>query len=393
MLDLLRVKVDGFKMLEDGFTIDFTNKARVNQMDKETEIIEIKKNLYTFRTLAVVGKNSSGKSTVLSLILKVLIFLQTGRWEYLSRDFKKENIKLDLVFYLKDYLYNYHVVLNRPKDDEATASPIVYSTITDEKLFRLEYDPVRGKKNIDELFINGEEISSELNSTLKDTSAITKITDGEVIIDEFSNNNISGFDKTILRKTFFSSLNSCGNELVASIIKLLDESIEYIKYENDLVKFKRFDEDEMIMTDKELTLILSAGTFRGVELYIRGINALKKGKTLVVDEIENCFPKTLVFNLINIFNDEKINKKNAKLIFSTHYIEILDYLDRRDGIFITHKEKGIINIKNLYQDYDVRTELSKSKQFDNNVFDTAINYKQLLEVRRKLVNELYPNND
>lgn len=45
---------------------------------------------------------------------------------------------------------------------------------------------------------------------------------------------------------------------------------------------------------------------------------------------------------------KKINSKGAKLIFSTHYIEILDYLDRRDNIFITHKGTGIINIKNLY---------------------------------------------
>ena len=82
-----------------------------------------------------------------------------------------------------------------------------------------------------------------------------------------------------------------------------------------------------------------------------------------------------------------------KLIFSTHYIEILDYLDRRDNIFITHKENGIINIKNLYSNYDIRTELLKSKLFDNNVFNTSLNYKQLLEVRRSLINELQINND
>ena len=142
-----------------------------------------------------------------------------------------------------------------------------------------------------------------------------------------------------------------------------------------------------------LAAILSAGTFRGVELYIRCINALKNGATIIVDEIENCFQKNLVYNLLFLFNDENINSKNAKLIFSTHYVEILDYLNRRDGIFITHKENGIIDVKNLYKDYSLRTELSKSKQFDNNVFNTAINYKQLLKVRRSLLNELQTNND
>ena len=113
----------------------------------------------------------------------------------------------------------------------------------------------------------------------------------------------------------------------------------------------------------------------------------------IVDEIENCFQKNLVNNLLFLFNDEKINKNGAQIIFSTHYVEILDYLKRRDGIFITHKENGRINAKNLYSDYDVRTELLKSKQFDNNVFNTSLNYKQLLEVRRNLLNELHSNND
>ena len=110
------------------------------------------------------------------------------------------------------------------------------------------------------------------------------------------------------------------------------------------------------------------------------------------NEIENWFQKNVVFNLIFLFNDERINKNNAQLIFSTHYTEILDILNRQDSINITHKNNGRINIKNL-KEYDIRVELSKSKQFDNNTFNTSINYQQLMEVRRNLINELYSNND
>ncbi|UKI50078.1 MAG: ATP-binding protein [Clostridium sp.] len=150
-------------------------------------------------------------------------------------------------------------------------------------------------------------------------------------------------------------------KLVSSIINLLDNSIEYIVYNNsDNILFKRFNEPEVNMRSSELIAILSAGTFRGVELYIRAINALKRGKVFIVDEIEDCFQKNLVYNLLFLFNDEKINKYGAQIIFSTHYVEILDYLKRRDGIFITHKENGKNQCeKNLYSDYDVRTELLK----------------------------------
>ncbi len=393
MLNLLKIRVTGFKLLKDNFEIDLTTKARVYESDKAKEIQEVDKGLYLFRTNAFVGGNSSGKSTVLSLILKTLVFLQTGRWKYLQREFKKSKILLNIIFYLDGYIYDYQTSFSKI-DVNNLLSDNSYAPINEISLKKLRYSKSKGIKCLDYILKDGDDLDYILKSSLDDTSAIKTITCNNVIVDDFSNNNISNLNETILRKTFFNSLNSCDKELVSSIIQLLDDSIEYIYYENsDYVRFKRANESEELMPTINLAAILSSGTFRGVELYIRCINALKNGATIIIDEIENCFQKNLVYNLLFLFNDEKINSKNAKLLFSTHYVEILDYLNRRDGIFITHKENGIIDIKNLYKDYSLRTELSKSKQFDNNVFNTAINYKQLLKVRRSLLNELQANND
>lgn len=393
MLELLKVKASGFKLLEDNFELDFTARTRVYQKDKLSEIEEIDKGLNTFRSIAFVGGNSSGKSTALSLVLKTLLFLQTGRWEFIPREFKKDSIDLNIVFYLEGFLYNYSCTFNKIEIDKLSIANI-YSPITNEKLIKLEYNKARGIVNLDLLNTNGVDESEILKSSLLDTSAIAKITGDKISVDEFSNNNIVNFDGNIVRNTFFASLNSCDKELVSSIIKLLDESIEYIICDNsDLVKFKRINEKEIIISKLELLSILSSGTFRGVELYVRSINALKYGKVFIVDEIENCFHKNLVKNLLFIFNSKNINSKGAKLIFSTHYTEILDSLSRRDNIFITHKENGYVNVKNLYSDYDVRTELSKSNQFDNNVFNTSFNYEQLLNVKELIINNLHTNND
>lgn len=393
MLNLLKIETSGFKMLDDNFKLDLMSKTRVYQEDKEKELFELDKGLYVFRTLAFVGSNSSGKSSVLSLLLKVLMFLQTGRWEYLKREFNKDEITIKTLFYLDGYLYNYSFSVG--KIDDANLSPMnKYSPILKEKLKKVKYDKTRGIKNIELIESKGEDVSELFNASLTDTSAITKITNNNVIVDDFNNNNIMNFNEMIVRNTFFTSLNSCDKNLVSSIIKLLDESIEYITYSNnDYVCFKRINEEEQILSSMELLSILSSGTLRGVELFIRCINALKFGKTFIVDEIENCFQKNLVFNLLFLFNDSKINSKGAQLMFSTHYVEILDYLSRRDNIFITHKNDGKIIANNLYSDYNVRTELLKSKQFDNNVFNTSLNYKQVLEVRRNLLNELHINND
>lgn len=389
MLKILKIKVSGYKLLGDDFTIDLTTKARVNNDELEKEIFEIDKKLYSYRTLSFVGCNSSGKSTILTLILKSLSLLQTGRWEFVKNEFHKETISLEIDFYLNEYIYSYSVILNKPDmNNIGTNNP--YALIENEKLYRIKYDKYKSKNSS---HLIKEDISNSLNSLI-DTSSIVNITRDNINVDYFNTNNISNINEVLVRNTFFESLKKVNDKLLSSIIQLLDESIEYIKpSDKDNIRFKRFNEDEMILTNIEILNILSSGTFRGVELYIRAINALKYGKVFIVDEIENSFQKNLVSNLLFLFNDEKINKYNAQLIFSTHYTEILDYISRRDSIFITHKENGIINISNLYNDYNIRCELSKSRLFDNNVFNTSINYDMLKTVRRNLIDELYSNND
>lgn len=393
MLKVLKIKVNGYKLLKENFEINLTTRTRVYEDDLEKEVMQVDEGLNSLRSIAFVGGNSSGKSTILSLIFKTLVFLKTGRWKYIPREFKNDNITLEVVFYLDKDLYKYSVVLNKIDSDN---NPTIdkYSPIGNEKLLKIKYMNSRGKKNLDLLETDGEDITNSLGDSLNDTSAITKLTKNQIFVDEFNTNNITNFNEVIVRNTFFTSLNSCSKKLVSAIIQLFDDSIEYIIYNNsDYVTFKHVDEEEIIIHTSELISLLSAGTFRGVELYIRAFNALKNGSVFIIDEIENCFQKNLVNNLLFLFNDSNINSTNAQIIFSTHYVEILDYLKRRDGIFITNKNGNKINVKNLYSDYSVRTELLKSKQFDNNVFNTTLNYHQLLEVRRNLLNELRSNND
>lgn len=391
MLKLLNIKVNGYKLLEDNFTFDFLTRTKVLEADLEKEVLKIDNVLYSFRTLAIVGGNSSGKSTVLALILKTIDFLSSGRWNYVENEFKFDTINLSIDFYIDGYIYFYTV--NLLKNNSENDRNNLYAIIDKETLFRKKYSKAKGKKNLDTLDDATDVTATYLQNSLKDTSAIINLVKDNILVDAFTNNNVIDFNEGLLSNSFYNILNNSNPELASSIIKLLDDSIEYIKSDSsDYVKFKRYNEEEMVIKKIELISILSSGTFRGIELYLRAIKAIKTGKVFIVDEIENCFQKNVVFNLIYLFNDAKINKKNAQLIFSTHYTEILDILNRQDSINITHKNNGKISIKNL-KDYDIRVELSKSKQFDNNTFNTSINYQQLMEVRRNLINELHSNND
>lgn len=386
MFALLKLKVSGFRMLSNDFSLDFIPKARVNCSEENSEIIKIDNNLYTYSMIAFTGSNSSGKSTTLDLIKNVLILMKTGRWLYKNSDFNGSDIKMHIEFYLDGDIYIYDAIilpLDEPSEGQIM-SP--FCKIIDEKLMFAHYDGKCGKHYIEELKFDidyhatGIEDTSKLIFLCKDKS-------NGYYLPEFSKNGV------LVNKLFFESLNFLGTELTKEIIRLLDDSIEYINFDGtDGVTFKRFNSPEKTLTKKEILGLLSNGTIKGIDLYIRVVLLLKTGGVMIIDEIENCFHKNLVNNLLFLITDKALNKKNAQIIFSTHYVEILDIFDRRDNIFILHKINNEIQLENLYEDYEFRTEILKSKKFNNNTFNTLLNYDQLMKVKRLLKNEI-SNND
>ena len=138
-----------------------------------------------------------------------------------------------------------------------------------------------------------------------------------------------------------------------------------------------------MVSDKELLYLLSSGTTKGMLLYILVVASLQNGFDLIVDEIENHFHKTLVENMISLYKDKSVNRHQATLIFTTHYCELLDLFNRQDNIFIA-KSNEKVYLTNMYRGYAVRPELLKSRQFYNNVFQTAVNYEELMALKKEL---------
>lgn len=67
--------------------------------------------------------------------------------------------------------------------------------------------------------------------------------------------------------------------------------------------------------------------------------ALKLGKTVLIDEIDNGLHPLLVRSLVEMFNDPETNPNGAQLIFNTHDVELLDLdLLRRDQIYFVEKD-------------------------------------------------------
>ena len=69
------------------------------------------------------------------------------------------------------------------------------------------------------------------------------------------------------------------------------------------------------------------------------MEALEKGRTIVIDELDTSLHANLSRYLISLFNDKTVNRNGAQLIFSSHDISLLDLdLFRRDQIYFVEKD-------------------------------------------------------
>lgn len=379
-MKILKIIISGYKLLENNFEIDFLNKARVNSSDKDDEVIELEEGLYIPTTIVFTGKNASGKSSVLSMIEFVNELLLSGRIKYDKLDFRSKTIKLTVFFYLLETVYKYESNISIP---EATLlNETSYCKFSNEKLYSKKYSKSYSKRILDLDF----DEDNTYTSNVSDTSILYKLTNKRTLVIN-TNNWIRNYRIESIFDIF--NLVEVSTELMLKITNLFDEGIKKFEYDLDkkLFVLELNGIGAKTYSEKEVDMLLSDGTKKGLIMFGLTITILKMGGTLIIDEIENSFHKNLVENIIMIFNDKRINVKNANLIFSTHYVEILDIFRRRDNIFVMRKNDHITAC-NLYKDFKDRIDLSKSNQFNNNTFQTLINYDRLMELKKELINEI-----
>lgn len=370
-MKLLRIKASNFKNCIDDFTIDFIPKSRKTAEDKEYELQEIADGLYVYSTGAFIGKNASGKTSAIELMDCCYSILSDFRVE--NKHYSFENVKLEIVFYHDGNVYKYKTVLMQDKSLQNKA------LFTEQKIWVKEYL----KSYVNKIYDDDTYTEFELNGELpEDTSAVFFVLKKRKTQAIYFGCDGEGFDSYQLS---FKALNNYGisSDVVENIIRIFDENISKIEMLDEHNYKLTYSDKTEIKSDKELFYFLSSGTTKGMLLYIMAFASLKNGFDLIIDEVENHFHKTLVENMISLYKDKSVNQKNASLYFTTHYSEILDLFNRQDNIWICKADKKVC-LENMYGTYNVRPELLKSKQFYNNVFDTAVNYSELMGLKRKL---------
>ena len=371
-MKVLRIKTpSGFKMLQKEFEINFLTKTRVDSGSPNEELIELESGFHYPLETVFIGKNSSGKSTALELIMIVFELLNEGRIDKEHFEYG-ESFIVEIVFYANGVIYKYNgEFINNTLTDKK------YLNIVSESLTKTTFKESYRKDLSNASYFKIPDFVANVGS---DTSSVKKYSN-----DGSFNHSLDFVGDTAYN--YFLFYKWLGKSVFDALIHLFDDSVEYIVPNTvdanlkNTYKFKRVNNKEIIVDVLSLEKMLSKGTLRGINLYALSIITFRNGGHLIVDEIEGSFNKNLVENLLVMYNDKTINKKGGSIIYSTHYSELLDTSNRCDNVNVLHRDGTTIGLKNMCVDYNIRTEMLKSSQFNQNTFDTLINYNRLMDLK------------
>lgn len=356
-MKLLKIKVKGLKNFDsNGVNINLYATKRVMEFDKGKRVHLVNKRIFSLNTLAILGLNASGKTNLVTLISEIITFYNSRKglnaMNSLAQDknlrtvINKENIleKLNLTTYwfsnsVKKQLFklNTEIIVNNG-----------YLEIVNEEIWIKEILENTSKKSFFEFTKNSNQTRKNLKEDLfelvTDVSIATRYFTQEkitVLNDIYTTNNRK------ISSTAIAQIEKENPGYINAIVKFLDITIKNLKITQEWFKLEFINHlkiDDQIINLKKY---LSNGTYKALELFSRAYAILQTNGVLVIDQIESEFNFEIVNTLISLFNNKSTNPLGATLIFTTHYIEIVDHIMRFDAINITKKDKGVIKVEKL----------------------------------------------
>lgn len=390
-LRFLSLDIEGYPLFENNLHFSLLTDSRVSQ-DYADSLMHLFGSNYTNNITTIVGKNATGKTMIMKITMGILSLLFNGKSVKETRLkevlFDDSDVKFTVYLYGNDkYLYQDQIIIGS-KFDGLESNFEVKS----EKIFKKKAKVSEPKRDL--LTFSKRDLILDRNNLKSDVAAALASDDSMFrMIVRAGNYRVPMItDNTIFTNTNFFIPNL--GDVPSEILEYLDPSIEYLKIEkadNNKVFYRlKFKDREEELTDQNFATIeyyLSSGTAKGISLYTQILRTLKSGGIIFVDEIENHFNHAIARSFINYFKDSAININNAKLVFTTHYSEFLDDMDRNDQIFIARRLSKISLTR--YSSTKIRSDILRSDVFMSNSIDgTAPEYSAYIALKKATINSI-----
>lgn len=343
-------------------------------------LISYKKNKI-LPTVAIYGANAAGKSNLFKALTAAILYVRNSNMMQindkikiapflLDKNSKNEKRRFDFIFVHNEIKYEYGFVVDETKVYEeylyeynsAKASMIFerydvnkynYTTTlskllsqyeeknTDNKLFLATATTWNCKETLNAFLWFSEAIDIYNHASIEATMVEALDSDEQDKIKEFSMDLLKQADFNISDYNFSVKESDVSKISLPPGITLEDNVVLDFLREWKLDMFHEVEEDGVMATYSLPFHNESNGTKAFFAYAPLIYMALKNGKTVVVDEIDNGLHPMLVKYIVDIFNDSSINKNGAQLIFNTHDTTLLD-LDmlRRDQIYFVEKNNN-----------------------------------------------------
>lgn len=383
-IKFLKMVVNGHPLVQDGTEFSLLAEQRVYQ-DRTDQLTNLLGRFWVNNLTTIVGRNATGKTVLMRLVLGILSLLlnndsinQTRLNECLIGNSK---IQFQVYFYGSDQFVYLDDIILSPTHNKQHAWTISSEKIVEKKITR--HTPKKDIFNFEtaSTIIDRTELSPEISAVLADDDSLFRIIRtkkqymSQTIIDTLSLTN-------------FNNLLYDQPNVPPEILAYLDSTIEYLKIDypetgNTVYRLKFKNSSQEISANNFTTIeqYLSSGTAKGVTLYQDVLHALQTGGIIFVDKLENHFNHAIVRSFIEYFTDPQINTNHATLIFSTHYSELLDDLERGDQIYIALRQEKMSFTR--FSDTPMREDISRTEVFDaDNLQGTSPDYQSYLALRK-----------
>ena len=374
-MKILRIAFENIGVFSNGVSIDFVANDRVVNAGQVKNLFGT---ISSQNIVGIVGPNASGKTTLLRLIRAAISIVVENRGLNdikLSEGIIKEDSVMTVDFFNENKLFR--VCSTIGVKSEIYKDSVYY--FKQEVIYSKPKTKVKARGN---LFDFSDD--NILSTRAEFMNEFTFLKPQDSIVAAYNKNSLYSVDT--IDSTNFNIYYDRGKEFMP-FVNLFDNSIESIETQGDetKIKFKNMEDVIVARSFIEAQNYISSGTIKGVELLGFLVHIMETGGYLVIDEIENHLHKKLVQTIIGLFDDPTINKKGATLIFSTHYSEIMDCLDRKDNIYVLVRNNSHESRAVRYSDVVSRNDIKKSEVLLSNYIEgTAPSYESVRLIKELL---------
>ena len=386
-LKIICVEFENLKQFENKkLRVDFIASDRVL---KKSELFKLSSNVATQNIIGFIGLNATGKTTTLRLLKTALeiVIRNTDLNSAITSDLIVDDTIIRTTFFYNNKYHQLESVIGIHDD-------------TDKFKFYYKKETLKHKKA--STFYSRTELTDFTNADVEKRSELQNdvakyLDESKSIVSPTIKGNYSYISDNLWMN--YTNPAVLSGKAPAEILDVFDDSIEEFSMSKSSPNGKpgewklKFKNDNWIYSGNntfEPNLLISAGTISGQRLIHEAIIVLKKGGYLLIDELEAHMNKELIRVILSLFGSTKTNPNGACIIFSTHYVEILDFniLNRKDNIYITRKKNFLLSVKKFSDDFK-RNDFKKSEIILSNLLTgTAPKYEAIERLRDFVCNQV-----